>query len=362
MDTITWALLFELGLLTGVVGPMQYGSHLIRAGRFRQALPILRAYHAASRALPRWRGPTAGYVCACYVGLGEFALARPFAEIAVRENEKQGFAPHLAAARAHLGIILVRQGDFAEAGILLDQTLSSPIPKRLRPTVELFAANACINLDRLAQAEKLLESTLQAAKPNSDIAIVALANLSHCRLYQNRIDDALELARQAAIPKAPSLPIRFAVQSQLLVMLIESDKLAEAQEVAARLASQLNDMDPFRRGTALRALAELAVKQGEWDRARDYAQRSAALGLNPNAHANTLLIQAEVFAARHNAHRAITLCQDVLETQAVSFYHQRAQKLLDRLQPPPNTLANSPANLYMLEEDEQTSTFNPQSY
>ena len=134
-------------------------------------------------------------------------------------------------------------------------------------------------------------------------------------------------------------------------MLTEAGDLTEAQTVAAELASQLNTMDPFRQGTALRCLAELAVKQGEWDRARDYAQRSAMLGLNPNAHANTLLIQAEVFAARHNAHRAITLCQDVLETQAVSFYHQRAQKLLDRLQPPLNTLANSPANLYMLEEE-----------
>ena len=352
MDMLTWALLFDLGLLAGVVGPMQYGSHLVRAGRYQQALPILRAYYAASRALPRWRGPLAGFLCACYVGMGEFGLARPFAEEAVRENEKRGFAQHLAAARANLGVILIRQGEFAQATLLLDQTLSKPIHDRLRPTVELYAANAYINLDRLAEAEKLLETALKTAKPNSDIAIVALTNLCLCRIYQNRPEEALVLAQSAAKPKAPSPPIRFTVQTLLLLALVETDRLAEAQEVAAQLASQLNAMDPFRRSSALRALAELAVKQGELDRARDYAQRSATLGLNPNAHANMLLIQAEVFAARHNTHRAVTLCRDILDTEAVSFYRQRAQQLIDRLQPP-NTLANSPANLYVTEEEEQ---------
>ncbi len=352
MDMLTWALLFDLGLLAGVVGPMQYGSHLVRAGRYQQALPILRAYYAASRALPRWRGPLAGFLCACYVGMGEFGLARPFAEEAVRENEKRGFAQHLAAARANLGVILIRQGEFAEATLLLDQTLSKPIHDRLRPTVELYAANAYINLDRLAEAEKLLEPALKTAKPDSDISIVALTNLCLCRIYQNRPEEALELAQRAAKPKASSLPIRFTVQTLLLLALVETDRLAEAQEVATQLAPQLNAMDPFRRSSALRTLAELAVKQGELDRARDYAQRSATLGLNPNAHANMLLIQAEVFAARHNTHRAVTLCQDILDTEAVSFYRQRAQQLIDRLQTP-NTLANSPANLYVTEEEEQ---------
>ena len=128
--------------------------------------------------------------------------------------------------------------------------------------------------------------------------------------------------------------------------------LGEAQDVAAQIAPDLNKMDAFRQGAALRALAELALKQGDLDRARDLAQRSATLGINPNAHANTLLIQAQVFAARHNTHRALTLCRDILETRSVRFYKQRAQELIDRLEAP-DTLANSPAQKYVTAEEEE---------
>jgi tetratricopeptide (TPR) repeat protein len=365
MDTLTLALFIELLLVAGTVGPMHYGANMVRAGRFQQALPILRAYYAASRLLPRWRGPLAGFLCACYVGMGEFALAQPYAEEAVRENSKYNYPQHLASARAHLGIILIHQGDFDQAAPLIDETLKATIPARLRPTVELFAANGYINLDRQEEAEKLILEVMANAKPGSDIHIVALANLSQCRLLQGRAEEALDIARQAAKPKAPNANIRFAVLRGLLVCLIEMDLLDEAQAVAAQITPDLNKMDAFRQGAALRALAELALKMGDLDRARDLAQRSSTLGINPNAHANTLLIQAQVFAAHHNAHRAMTLCHDILETRSVRFYKLRAQELIDRLEAP-DTLANSPAQKYVTEEyvteEEETTawTANPE--
>ena len=364
MDTLTLALFIELLVVVGAVGPMHYGANMVRAGHFQQALPILRAYYAASRLLPRWRGPLAGFLCACYVGMGEFALAQPYAEEAVRENSKYNYPQHLASARAHLGIILIHQGDFDQAAPLIDATLKAAIPARLRPTVELFAANGYINLDRQEAAEKLIMDVMTNAKPGSDIHIVALANLSQCRLLQGRGEEALAIARQAAQSKAPNANIRFAVLRGLLACLTEMNLLDEAQEVAAQIAPDLNKMDAFRQGAALRALAELALKQGDLDRARDMAQRSATLGINPNAHANTLLILAQVFAARHNAHRALTLCRDILETRSVDFYKQRAQTLIDRLEAP-DTLANSPAQKYVVAEEEEaeeatTWTANPE--
>ncbi len=333
MNSLTLMLLSEFALLAGIVGPMHYGASMIRTGQFGRALPVLRAYYAASRLMPRWRGPLAGFMCACYVGMGEFALAQPFAEEAVRENTKYGYAQHLASARAHLGIILVQQGEFERAGPLVEQTLSDPIPARLRPTVELFAANGFLNLDRLDAAEKLIQNVLMSAKPGSDVHIVALANLSQCRLYQGRAAEALEVARRAAQSKAPNSNIRAAVQRGLLVCLTEMNLLDEAQALAAHIAPELKNMDTFRQGAALRALAELALKQDDLDRARDYAQRSATLGVNPNAQANTLLILARVFDARQNAHRAVTLCRDILETRCVTYFKQRAQEIIDRLEP-----------------------------
>ena len=353
MDSLTLLLISELALVAGLIGPMHYGASMIRAGQFARALPVLRAYYAASRLLPRWRGPLAGFMCACYVGMGEFALAQPFAEEAVSENTKYGYAQHLASARAHLGIILVQMGDFERAGPLFEQTLAGPIPARLRPTVELFAANGFLNLDRLDEAEKLIQSVLANAKPGTDVHIVALANLSQCRLYQGRGQEALDTARRAAQSKAPNANIRAAVQRGLLVCLVEMNLLDEAQALAAHIAPELKTMDTFRQGAALRALAELALKQGDLERARDYAQRSATLGINPNAHANTLLILARVFEARHNANRAVTLCRDILETRCVGFFKQRAQEIIARLEPatmdiilkvPANVSANIPLN------------------
>lgn len=353
MDPLSLALFIEVLVLAGVIGPMHYGANMIRTGRFQQALPVLRAYYAASHLLPRWRGPMAGFLSACYVGMGEFALAQPYAEEAVRENSKYNYPQHLASARAHLGIILVHQGDFDRAGPLIEETLTAPIPPRLKQTVELFAANGYINLDRLDAADKLIQAILNTSKPNTDVQIVALANLSQCRLYQGRAEEALVAARSAATSKAPNSNIRFAVLRGLLVCLTEMNLLDEAQEVVAQIAPELNRMDTFRQGAALRAMAELALKQGDLERARDYAQRSAILGINPNAHANTLLIQAEVFAARQNTHRALTLCRDILETRSVRYYKQRALALIARLEEP-DTLANSPARNYVATTEEET--------
>lgn len=354
MDSLTLIIIFEMLLLAGVIGPMHYGATMVRSGQFQKALPVLRAYYAASKFLPRWRGPIAGFVSACYVGMGEFALAQPYAEEAVAESARYQYAQHLASARAHLGIILVHLGDFEQAEPLIQQTLRAEVPPRLRTTVDLFAANGFINLDRLEEADRLIQNVLSNPKAGADVQIVALANLSLCRLYQERTEEALEAAQRAAKAKAPTPAFRFAVLRGLLVCLTELGRLSEAEEIAAQIAPQLNSLDAFRQGAALRALAELALKKGELDRARDYAQRSATLGINPNAHANTLLIQAEVFAARHNTHRALTLCRDILETRSVRFYKARAEALIARLEAAeagtdlanPDTLANSPANLY----------------
>ena len=79
----------------------------------------------------------------------------------------------------------------------------------------------------------------------------------------------------------------------------------------------------------------LALKLGNLDRAREQAERAAALHPTPNAQASSLLIQAEVFALRQNFQRAASLTDAVLRSEAIDFYQRRARALQSRLAAPP---------------------------
>lgn len=320
-------LLVELIIVMLILLPARVGSAWIMQGQFRQALPVFRAYHLFSRILPRWRGPTLINLCACHVGLGDYERAQHYAEAAVRESGKRKQKQSLATARAYLGLTLLRQGAFEEAGELFDLALAQPLAARLRPHIEALAAHAYLNLDRLADAYQLLHDLQKRVPEGSELAIVVQSNLSWYYGLQERWEEARETALLASARPTHRQDVRASVRMMNVICATEMGDLETAQAEGAQLMPMLPELDAYRRGGCLRAMAQLALRQGDLDRARDLAERAAPVSLNPNAQADLHLIQAEVFAVRHNAHRARALCDEILRSHAADFYKRRARRL-----------------------------------
>lgn len=280
----------EFLLLAGLFGPIRYGRWLYIKGEYGKAIPIFRGYHAASRILTRWRGPVSGFLAASYAGQGEYVQALPYAEEAVSECIRYKYAEHLLMAQAQLCMILVQLGDMDRAAQLADRLVQAKISEQHQTALKLVLANAYCHLDRLDEALQMAEAVLASKQVSIEDQIIGLTMLSSIKYLQCHAEEALDAAERAAKLKSSTTEIRFHVLRCNLLSLIELNRMTEAQEIATQISQMLNRLNPSWQGAAFRVLAEFALKQGELDRARDYAERSASTTANPNAQANNLLI------------------------------------------------------------------------
>jgi tetratricopeptide (TPR) repeat protein len=328
--TVTLLILFgEIGLL---LVPVLIGALHLRRHRYARALPWFRYAYALSRFIRSWRGVMALNLCACHVGLGDYAAALSYAEEAVRETDRLRQRRNALQARGYLGIVLTRLGEYARAEQLFNEALNGPrLRPRLRTEIESCAATTYVHLGRLEEAARLLEKVISEAPSGSDMQIVSEVNLSSCLYFSGKPAEALKMARHAARKKGRVPWIHDFAQAACMLYLTELGEIAEAQTLQSQLLQHVPDQTPHIQGFVFRATASLALRYGDLDRARDYAERAYGLDPNPNAQAAALLLQAEVFAAHQNSSRASALCAEILRLNPMEFYERRAEDLQHRL-------------------------------
>ncbi len=187
-----------------------------------------------------------------------------------------------------------------------------------------------MNRRRMEEAERLLRETLKQITPAGEFYISVECTLSACLYFQERPDEALDILHRIAQELSGRIERQANILSNYLVCLVESGDLTGAQEVESKLQSYLPRLadSPILQGRVYGALARLALRKGELDQARDYAERAYPMDDDPDHQASALTIQAEVFAARHNLHRARQLCEEVLRLNTLDFYRRRAERLL----------------------------------
>jgi tetratricopeptide (TPR) repeat protein len=332
MDFMYWLISLIYGLLLLFVTPIYLGIHFYRHERYQAALRCFRLLYRLTPLNPRWRGPAACYLAATYSQLDDYETARTYAEEAVRENGRRKYRKLLLNSQLQLGAALSLQGEYEQAEQLFDEALSGATkPEGLRRWVEIHAASTYLMRGRLDDAEKLLQDVLAAKKIKPEMQINAYCMLGISKYYRQDLPAALRCAQQALSIKAEPAWARIMALSDVLLFLAEMGNLEEAGKIEAELIPLLPTKPARLQQRALRSVAQLALARGDLDRARDYAERAERADLNPSGHAAALLIQAEVFAARHNANRAVRLCEAVLESNAVEFYKARARALQQRL-------------------------------
>ena len=339
MDPLLLILLIETLLLSLLLGPLLMTRRLIRRNQPLKALPWAKTTLALGRVFPFCRGIGNLNVAACYVMADDFTTALPHAEQAVnyfalRSSPK--FRANRAIGLSYLGIALSRTGQMQQAEQRLDEALSLGIRNpSVRAHAEIIAANVYLNRGRLADAGRLMEQVLAMPKLDEERRSAAENLLAGQKYYSEDFAGGLTLARQALQRK--TTPARFLVAATINAQfcLTELGELREAQALEAGILSQISEAPRNIQSAALRASANLALKLGNLDRAREQAERAALLDSTPNAYAASLLIQAEVFALRQNFQRAASLTDAVLRSEAIDFYQRRARALQGRLSAPP---------------------------
>ena len=325
----------EFGILGGLLGPSSVGHLFFRRGEYERAAAWFRRALAFSRISPMRRVGMMCNLCACYVHLGDYAQAQPYAEEAMRESERRS-QPYLnSIARLYYGVILIRLGDFQRALTLLSEVLTEiSTTSSMRPLAELYHASALLHSDRLEEAAKNVEALRHNPKIDFDIQVLADYTLAECLYFSGKTHDALAVLKKAMESKPKSPWILPLLRGEHLLFLVETGRLMEAKEAEPKLMGILAKQTPSIQSSILRASAHLALRTGDLDRARQRAGEACALDPNPNAQAAALLIQAEIFLERHNTHRAQSLCEDILQLESLTFYKDRARNLIHRSENP----------------------------
>src|SRR5579871_4476860 len=335
MDPFYWLIALLYGYILLFFGPIYLGILLYRRERYRAALRCFRWLYALTPLIRTWRGPAACYLAAAYTHLEEYEPARMYAEEAICENRRRKYRKFLLSSQLHMGVLLSLEGDYEQAERLFDEALAdSTAPAALRRWVEVHAANTYLMRGRLEDAEQLLQNVLADKRPKSEMQATAHCMLGISSYYKHDLPAALVCAQRALKIAATPAWARLMALSDTLLYLAEGNNVEEGKKVEAELLPMLPAKPARLQQRALRSIARLALAAGDLDRARDYAERAERADLNPNGRASALLIQAEVFAARHNAHRAVRLCEAVLESNAIDFYRARARALQQQLLEP----------------------------
>ena len=326
-----------LALEIGVISPNVIGPMFLRRYQPDKALPWLKMSRGVSRVLPSWRGFNAVYMAAYHLQKGEYGEALVHAEVGVKETSKSGHRELMRqSAKFYLGIALLRHGEFAQAEAILTELQKTRIFSSPKSQAVLEAQRGVIatNQGRFQEASTIFKKYLAEATPGSVPHVSVLCSLSLCAYYEGDLAQALDLAQQAVKKPSTLLWLDAGGRSCQMVYLVEMGELTQAQEIEAWLLSHLQELPPTTKAGAMRAIAQLALKNGDLDRARNYAEQAYPLDPNPNTHASALLIQAEVFATRKNPRRVQDICGEIQRLNALDFYKTRAQKLLQSLESP----------------------------
>ncbi|MCA9701642.1 MAG: tetratricopeptide repeat protein, partial [Myxococcales bacterium] len=183
-------------------------------------------------------------------------------EAELRYRQALEYDPELAGALEGLGRLLSRQGRLEDAVEPLSKAAVSPdLPDERAADDAALAARALIELDRIGEAEAVLEAALRRA-PQSQRGLLELARL-YDRLARKG-DEARILDRLAELPLSSMLRAEVGYrQAMLLADEFRRDPMSEAGEAARALLLEAVGADAMH-AQARQALLELAGARSEW--------------------------------------------------------------------------------------------------
>jgi tetratricopeptide (TPR) repeat protein len=330
-EYILYILISVLGMEFAALLPVYYGALLLKRGQYRRAMPFCKWSYTLSKIIPTWKPASAFNLCACHFSAGDYDTALHLAELSAREAQRFRSSHIEALAQSVQAILITRTGDSGRAVALMEAALETSLPSHFRPFIALNAGAGYLSLGNADKAEMLLREAATDRRTHPEIAPLADCNLMFCLYYQGRLEEALILALETAKPKRYAGDLRtqilISLQSGQIIILAVAGKIAEAQEIERQMLRNLPLDEPHLLSAPYRAIAELALQNGDLDRARHYAEMAYPLDPRPMAQAQSLLIQAEVFAARKNARRAADLCAEALRHADTTYVQQRSARL-----------------------------------
>ena len=194
--------------------------------------------------------------------------------------------------------------------------------------VRLFLAVELLYTERFDEAEAELKAILEDyPKLSADVQASVYSNLGTCAYCQGNFGEALKhqvLAEEHS--GAASSNRAFYIASQIIDATDLGD-LVTAQKAEAKLIPMIQKLEEAQRNQPYWALATLALARGDLDRTLDYAERSYNESSSLRMQANSLYLQACVYAKRENPTRALQLLKEAETYPNFTLFKDRIVKL-----------------------------------
>ena len=274
--------------------------------------------------------------------MGKYDLVQAEAENAVEFYNKRHFARYMkvyrAVAKGYLSVALVFNGDKSElekAELLSREALDEPLIKGYyRALIHCNAITAFLGMAKLEEAQAMiqsLEKTLPAVKNNRRIQYILLRNKASLLYLQGNHEGALEILDHL-LPSLIRGKDEYVNALTLRIRCLSRIKRLEEAEIYEReIREALENSSPVLHPSCLLTLSQLALDKKDMDQARHYAEQAADNSHTPYLLAESMLIQAEVFAYYKNPNRALALSQQAVELFPVPVYKAWADRIAKTL-------------------------------
>ncbi len=308
---------------------------LLHDGQVESALTAYGTFHRISRVVTAWRAPTAACIGYCYLLSGDPYEAIRRLDEAMEEAPTRMNGDWPPIMKTYKAMALSTLGDYMEAEQLFTEVeqIRGLKPKLRQAVVAQRAANQ-VGLGRYAEAELAFNEVLKGEmEPN--LRAWCQTVLAVSRMYRGNLTDAKATTMEALSRLQTLKPhTQVRVLNGAAPVLLACGEVEAASRLEPQLAVFLKSDNLVTRSLAQMALAEIALSRSDLERARRFAEEAVAEIPFAGVMARALLVQAEVFRALKNRHRAMALCQNVIASNASAYHVNRARTLLAEMERP----------------------------
>ncbi len=316
-----------------IYAPTYFARSYLIKGEAHKALRLYRYFSPLYSCFGKRSRATSAYnIAACYSEIGDKKKAVEWLNKALpllKGANRPGFLQYYAVAMALSAFYHAEEGEIQEADILAKEARSDIIPKsRMEPSVSYLLAGVAFYAERFDEAETALKTMMEP----SQYLLVGMkactySLLGSCAYYQGRFAEALQnqILAEKSGASSPRLQSVF-LANQVIDATDSGDRMA-AQQAEANLIQLLQNLEEAACSHPYRALSTLALARGDLDRALDYAERGYNQHATKRELANSLYLQASVYAQRKNYARALQLIEEAETYPNFTLYRERLANL-----------------------------------
>ena len=292
---------------------------------FRRMFPVYSCMGRANRGLAHHN------LGVCLSQINERAEALQHFQIAIdnlAQSHRQKHHDMAIMATAASAFLHADIGNIEEGERLAEIAQAKLNPNaRFAPNVTVLVASTLFYAERFQEAEALLNKTLEFQKLDTIVKAVAYSYLAQSAYYQGHFTEAFEYSRKSDRCDVQLPYFNSGLLARLIVIAVELGDIAEAKQAEAKLVPMLQKLEEAHRNTAYVALSALSLARGDLDRTLDYAERGYNQHATKRELANSLYLQASVYAQRKNYVRALQLIQEAETYPNFTLYRERLANL-----------------------------------